>query len=264
MSSRRWADENRVATQNAPAKQRLLVEGYRRIATSRKLTLLDVAIVRHAPFDPAGHTIWELVPDYSWFKDSPVPTSRELTVHHAIAIVEDMADARATDEEIEDARRVLEYAEYSAEADRFGYDPVRAVGSELRYGVAYWVTAMAHRSEHDWNLIDFYLTASSGTYYAWAREEPLHPDHRTVSLSLLRDVLGATTRRTAFSPAWRTSIAVALADTMYAARDFANMPVLADALEEGGCDNADVLAHCRGPEPHVRGCWVVDLVLGKT
>jgi hypothetical protein len=36
-----------------------------------------------------------------------------------------------------------------------------------------------------------------------------------------------------------------------------------DALEEAGCDNADMLSHCRGPGPHVRGCWVVDLVTGR-
>ncbi|MBP3957883.1 hypothetical protein J8F10_21730 [Gemmata sp. G18] len=41
------------------------------------------------------------------------------------------------------------------------------------------------------------------------------------------------------------------------------MPILADALQDAGCDRTDVLDHCRGPEPHVRGCWVVDLVLGK-
>jgi hypothetical protein len=39
--------------------------------------------------------------------------------------------------------------------------------------------------------------------------------------------------------------------------------ILADALQDAGCDNADILGHCRGPGPHVRGCWVVDLVLGK-
>ncbi len=38
---------------------------------------------------------------------------------------------------------------------------------------------------------------------------------------------------------------------------------LADALQDAGCENADILTHCRGPGPHVRGCWVVDLVLGK-
>jgi hypothetical protein len=41
------------------------------------------------------------------------------------------------------------------------------------------------------------------------------------------------------------------------------LPILADALEEAGCTDADILAHCRGPGPHVRGCWVVDLLLGK-
>jgi hypothetical protein len=50
---------------------------------------------------------------------------------------------------------------------------------------------------------------------------------------------------------------------MYDTRDFAAMPILADALEEAECDNLDILAHCRGPGPHVRGCWVVDLMLGK-
>ena len=47
------------------------------------------------------------------------------------------------------------------------------------------------------------------------------------------------------------------------AREFGNLPVLADALQDAGCENADVLDHCRGPGSHVRGCWVVDLVLGK-
>ena len=51
---------------------------------------------------------------------------------------------------------------------------------------------------------------------------------------------------------------------MYESRGFAAMPVLADALEEAGCDSPDILTHCRGDGPHVRGCWVVDLVLGKS
>lgn len=50
---------------------------------------------------------------------------------------------------------------------------------------------------------------------------------------------------------------------MYAERAFERMPVLADTLEEAGRDAADVLAHCLGDGPHVRGCWAVDLVLGK-
>ena len=56
---------------------------------------------------------------------------------------------------------------------------------------------------------------------------------------------------------------VSLARQMYDFRDFSAMPRLADALQDAGCDNADILDHCRGPGPHVRGCWVVDLVLGN-
>jgi hypothetical protein len=62
---------------------------------------------------------------------------------------------------------------------------------------------------------------------------------------------------------WRTDTALTLARQMYDSRDFGAMPILADALQEAGCDSDDILSHCRGPGPHVRGCWVVDLVLGK-
>jgi hypothetical protein len=50
---------------------------------------------------------------------------------------------------------------------------------------------------------------------------------------------------------------------MYKSRDFSAVSILADALQDAGCDNEDIREHCRGPGPHVRGCWVVDLVLCK-
>ena len=64
-------------------------------------------------------------------------------------------------------------------------------------------------------------------------------------------------------PRWLTATAVALAQAIYEDRAFDRMPILADALEEAGCDDADVLTHLRGDGPHARGCWAVDLVLGK-
>ena len=64
--------------------------------------------------------------------------------------------------------------------------------------------------------------------------------------------------------AWNDATVVKLAQGIYDDRAFERLPVLADALEDAGCDNADILAHCRGPGPHVRGCWVVDLLLGKS
>ncbi len=81
--------------------------------------------------------------------------------------------------------------------------------------------------------------------------------------ALLRDIFGNPFRSVAFSSEWRTDTAVALARTMYESREFSAMPILADALQDAGCDSDDILNHCQGDGPHVRGCWVVDLVLGK-
>jgi hypothetical protein len=80
---------------------------------------------------------------------------------------------------------------------------------------------------------------------------------------LIREIFGNPSRPISADSAWLTSPVMHLARSMYDSRDFSAMPILADALEEAGCDNADVLTHCRGPGSHVRGCWVVDLVLGK-
>jgi hypothetical protein len=65
------------------------------------------------------------------------------------------------------------------------------------------------------------------------------------------------------NPSWLTSDVIALASGIYTERAFDRLPILADALQDAGCDNADILDHCRGSGPHVRGCWVVDLLLGK-
>jgi hypothetical protein len=78
-----------------------------------------------------------------------------------------------------------------------------------------------------------------------------------------REIVGNPFRPVSFSPEWRTDTALSLAAQMYDSRDFSAMPILADALQDAGCDSEDVLNHCRGPGPHCRGCWVVDLVLGK-
>ncbi len=81
---------------------------------------------------------------------------------------------------------------------------------------------------------------------------------------LLRDVFGNPFRPVAFDPGWRTDTVVSLAKHLYESRDYSAMPILADALQDAGCEDEAVLAHCRDPQQvHVRGCWVVDLVLGK-
>jgi hypothetical protein len=64
-------------------------------------------------------------------------------------------------------------------------------------------------------------------------------------------------------PRWLTSNVLDLARLIYDERAFDHLPILADALMDAGCDNDDILSHCRIEGPHVRGCWVVDLLLGK-
>jgi hypothetical protein len=97
---------------------------------------------------------------------------------------------------------------------------------------------------------------------------------RMVIANLIRDIFGNPFRPARISSAaltWKDSIVVRLAQTVYEERhlpegalDRGRLAVLADALEEAGCTDADMLGHLRGPDPHVRGCWVVDLCLGKS
>ena len=81
--------------------------------------------------------------------------------------------------------------------------------------------------------------------------------------AVLRDILGNPFRRATADPAWLSSTVVQLASAIYADRAFDGLPILADALQDAGCEDEWALGHCRGPGPHVRGCWVLDLVLGK-
>jgi hypothetical protein len=86
----------------------------------------------------------------------------------------------------------------------------------------------------------------------------------------LRDIFANPFRPASISPGCLTPQVVALAQAAYDYRDLpsgrldpARLAVLADALEEAGCTQEDILGHLRDPGPHVRGCWVVDLLLGK-
>ncbi len=80
---------------------------------------------------------------------------------------------------------------------------------------------------------------------------------------LIRCLFGNPFRPLAAHTPWLTSTVLALARGIYEDRAFDRLPVLADALQDGGCADPDILAHCRSDGPHVRRCWVVDLVLGK-
>jgi hypothetical protein len=118
-----------------------------------------------------------------------------------------------------------------------------------------------------WCILDGTTGYGGPDDYRWeilkALREKRGAKEYAAQADLLRDIFGSPFSPVAFDPAWRTEHTVGIASKMYEERDFAAMPILADALEEAGCDNTDILAHCREPGVHVRGCWVVDLLLGK-
>lgn len=87
---------------------------------------------------------------------------------------------------------------------------------------------------------------------------------RAFQARLIRCIFGNPFRPVAFDPQWLTSTVTHLAHGIYDDRAFDRMPILADALQDAGCENDDILNHCRDPKGiHARGCWVVDLILGK-
>jgi hypothetical protein len=118
------------------------------------------------------------------------------------------------------------------------------------------------------------VTPAAGAFVLWVESnvsegqvgEEVRREHKAVC-DALRDVIGNPFRsQQPILPAvlaWNDSCVLRIAQGIYDDRDFDRLPILHDALLDAGCDNDDILAHCRGAGPHVRGCWVIDLLLGK-
>jgi hypothetical protein len=91
-------------------------------------------------------------------------------------------------------------------------------------------------------------------------------EHHTPYLDLLRELAGPTPAPPPPAPellAWEAGLLKRMALEAYSANDWARLPVLGDALEDAGCTDEAILSHCRGGSSHVRGCWVVDWLLGR-
>jgi hypothetical protein len=103
----------------------------------------------------------------------------------------------------------------------------------------------------------------SGAVLEAMRIMPDGEPERLTLASVIRDIFGDPFRPpTEFPAGWRTDTAVSLARQIREGHDFGTMPILADAIQDAGCEDEHLLGHCRGPGPHVRGCWVLELVLG--
>ena len=79
----------------------------------------------------------------------------------------------------------------------------------------------------------------------------------------IRELFGNPFRPVDLNPRWLTSTVIGIAESIDRHAQYHNMPILADALEDAGCDNPDILTHCRNALFHARGCWVLDLLLGR-
>jgi hypothetical protein len=101
---------------------------------------------------------------------------------------------------------------------------------------------------------------------AMISDDTRYPDPRVEAEflePLLLCVFGTPSHPQVADPSWLTPTVVALARGIFADRAYERLPILADALQEAGCDNEDILTHCRSNGPHVPGCWVIALLLGK-
>ena len=211
----------------------LLVDALRNRASERKLRLFGVLCCRQA---------WDFVAD---------PPPRRVL---------DAAEVHADGTLCEDERRAAElealdaYERELEREDEFGLpvgEMVRLIATTAytaddALGIASYVPVLARYGER-------------------ATFQGIVDDLRAEQCLFIRELFHNPFRPVPFPPAWRTDTAVALARAMYEAREFSAMPILADALQDAGCDCADILAHCRDASlTHVRGCWVVDLVLGKS
>jgi hypothetical protein len=97
----------------------------------------------------------------------------------------------------------------------------------------------------------------------WDAIRPSERQSRRLTLhaTFARDIIGNPFRPVDVDPSWLTDTVLALARLADESGDFSIMPILADALQDAGCDDASVLDHCRSSGPHVRGCWALNLVL---
>jgi hypothetical protein len=166
-----------------------------------------------------------------------------------VSLLEQLADREVTFDEVTAAREAVKQEGYAVETGGKRDPSVHAAMAAGEWDPEFIAEEAAEAS----------ALAQAGTPDGVSLPEVL------AQAGLVRDIFGNPFRPVSFSEEWRTSTAVALAGQMYESRDFSAMPILADALQDAGCDSDDILNHCRDEKAtHVRGCWVVDLVLGKS
>jgi hypothetical protein len=202
--------------------------------TKRKLRLFAVACC---------YRIWHLIPD---------PRSK-----CGVEFVERYADGLATVGDLDMARRSMPHSSCAL--------------AEPVYLRARDADSAAHCTVVPDDQFDFFMaqtvaeSAAKAVAHSALGDAAVMDQARLVEeyqqTRLLRDIFSNPFQPVSLDRAWFSRKVKTLAQAIYDERAFERMPELADALAEAGCSNQDILSHCRGPGPHIRGCWVVDLVL---
>jgi len=170
-----------------------------------------------------------------------------------VEIAESYADGTANDEDLR--------------AAEMGVHPLPS-GDPIRVSAASAAAAtLTHDHSRSWSLAAGAIAATvqGGDQAAFLATGNAELD---AQVALLRDIFGNPFRPVTLVPAHRTQDVISLARAAYDERqlpsgelEWDRLAVLADALEEGGCDEATILDHLRSPGPHVRGCWALDMAL---
>jgi hypothetical protein len=219
-------------------------------ASERRLRLLACAFC---------HGLWDRLGD----------SDRDL-----VEVVERFVEHQASEQDLAAAReRVMNTLPFAPRARAHVWAAAQATTSTRGFsGIARLLAEIGNTLRTHWNqpadsdmvrmtsavaFLPFHVLEGTINHFGWLPEtSPQQP-------LLIRDIVGNPFRPVTINPAWRTSNVTALAQAIYVDRAFDRLPILADALEDTGCDNADILNHCRQSGVHFRGCWVVDLLLDK-
>jgi hypothetical protein len=194
--------------------------------------------------------------------------TRDPRVAEALQIAEQFADGLVGDGERSRARKA---AQQAAQVRGTVARPDAPKWERRAASLAYYAAAR-HAMEAAWNAPGLALEVLvwRGGGYDACDWQAVKRSEGSAQADLLRDIFGNPFRPVSCDPAWLTPAVTRLATAASAERsspsgdlDPVLLAVLADALEDAGCDNPDVLDHLRGPGPHARGCWVLDRLLGK-
>jgi hypothetical protein len=196
----------------------------------------------------------------------------------AVEVAEGFADGERDDRELLAANETsyTVYANMSAPGSGFANAAVGISRSSWEAAVAATIAAMPYTGYGDsirsariaieqaeaaagYSAVEDHPAGPIADYAKQAAEGAVRGSHA----DLAREVFGNPFRPVTLEPVWLSPTVVALGRGIYEGRAFDRLPIMADALQEAGCEDEQLLGHCRSPGLHVRGCWLVDLVLEK-